>query len=379
MRSLKSGLFAIALTGLLGTAAVVGCSAEGGGATTTEDQAPTEPGSSGSVVPPRGEDEDPPPDAGKTDASKKDSGPKPEAGVDAGPPPPVAGTACPTLNAIAQKTCGACGKSETVCLDEGGTKKWSVYGACQNELAGGCVPGTMVQENCGNCGKVTKTCSQYCAYTSGTCNGQPVSSCAPGTIEYLSAGCPTAQTYRNKACGTACTWGSVSATCEAPNNPNKITISATAAGTVTGNYNLSTAKMGPRISGGCPGASVSTTVDHPYEIVEVKNATAQTAKVSAWLTGTPAVDTVMAAYQTNLPPQNDTERKACKWGVNDYCPSSLPCTTQDEWSGLTGTQQLIIPPGQVVLVWFGSYYPNSSTTETTTGTATLTLRTDVLQ
>ena len=35
------------------------------------------------------------------------------------------------------------------------------------ELAGGCVPGTTAQEDCGNCGKVTKTCTQYCAYTSG--------------------------------------------------------------------------------------------------------------------------------------------------------------------------------------------------------------------
>ena len=31
MRSLKSGLFAIAFTGLVGAAAVVGCSADGGG------------------------------------------------------------------------------------------------------------------------------------------------------------------------------------------------------------------------------------------------------------------------------------------------------------------------------------------------------------
>jgi hypothetical protein len=379
MRSLKSGLFAIALSSVLGTIAVVGCSADGGGYTPEEQTSPTDPGSSGSVVPPRGDDEEDPPDSGKADAAKKDSGPKPEAGVDAGPPPPVAGTTCTTLNAIAQKKCGACGKQETVCLDEGGTKKWSVYGACQNELAGGCVPGTMVQEDCGNCGKVTKTCTQYCAYTSGTCMGQPVSSCAPGTTEYISAGCPTAQTYRNRACGAACTWGGVSATCEAPNNPNKLTISGTLNGIVTGNYTFAATKMGPRITGGCPGASVSTTVDHPYEIVEVKNATAQTAKIDAWLSGPTAIDTVMAAYATNLPPQNDTERKACKFGVNDYCPSSLPCTSQDEFSGLTGTQQIIIPPGQVVLVWFGSYYPKSSTTEVTTGAVTLSLKTAVLQ
>ena len=32
MRSLKSGLFAIAIAGLFGTAAVIGCSADGGGA-----------------------------------------------------------------------------------------------------------------------------------------------------------------------------------------------------------------------------------------------------------------------------------------------------------------------------------------------------------
>jgi len=376
MRSLKSGLFAIAFSGVLGTVAVVGCSADGGGADIEENVAPTEPASSGSTLPPKGEPVDPP-DAGK-DAGKKDSGPKAEAGVDAGPPPPVEGTACPTLNTITQKNCGACGKAETVCLDDGtGKGKWSPYGGCTNELAGGCIPGTSVQEDCGNCGKVTKTCTQYCAYTSGSCTGQPANSCPPASVEYTNAGC-AAQSYRERTCAAACTWGNYTAGCAAPNNANKLTISGTVAGTAAGTFTLSASKMGPKVSGGCPG-SVSSTKDHPYEIVEIKNNTTKTATVSAWLSGTPAIDTVMWAYNTNLPPQDDTARKACKWGVNDFCPSSLPCTTDDDWSGLTGaTQSLVIPPGQVVLVQFAAYYPNSSATYVTTGAATLTVRTDVL-
>jgi hypothetical protein len=137
--------------------------------------------------------------------------------------------------------------------------------------------------------------------------------------------------------------------------------------------------VGPRVTGSCPGGTVSSTVDHPYEIVEIKNATAQTAKVSAWLMGTPAIDTVMWAYASNLPPQNDTQRAACSVGVNDFCPSTLPCSTDDAWSGLTGTNQIVIAPGQVALVQFSSYYPVSSASYVTTGAATLTVRTDVLQ
>src|SRR4051812_39394637 len=101
MGSLKSGLFAIALASLVGTAAVVGCSADGGSGITdgTDTNLPAPDPSSTGLPDPGPPVDNKIPDAGKPDA-KKDSGPKAEAGVDAGPPPPVVGAACPTLSAI---------------------------------------------------------------------------------------------------------------------------------------------------------------------------------------------------------------------------------------------------------------------------------------
>jgi hypothetical protein len=385
MRSLKSGLVVIALSGLFGTVAVVGCSAEGTGGVLAVENDPTAPApTGGSKLPPRGEDPTPGvSDGGKTDGGKKDGGPKAEAGVDAGPPPPVAGAACSTPNAIVKKPCGACGTTETVCLDDGkdaGTGTWSPYSlTCVDEIPGGCVPGSTAEEACGNCGTVKKTCTQFCEYSTTACQGEPKDSCVPGTVGFTTAGCVELQTYRNRTCGDACTWGNFSATCEGPTNANKLTISDAVNGTVAGTYLLSAAKMGSKVTGSCPTASVSSTTDHPYEIVEVKNATAQTAKVSAWLTGTPAIDTVMNAYATNLAPETAAALKACTVGVNDFCPSTLPCGADDDWSGLTGSQTIVIPPGQVVLIRFASYYPKSSASYVTTGNATLTVRTDVLQ
>ena len=377
MRSLKSGLFAIAFTGLVGAAAVVGCSASGGDTGLGIDTPATDPTpGTGSMLPPRGMDPTGDTDSGH-DAGHKDAS-KAETSVDAGPPPPVEGAACPTLNALGSKPCGACGTASTVCLPgDAGTGVWSPYGACTGELAGGCVPGTVTMDDCGNCGKVTKTCTKYCAYSTSACMGQPANSCAPGSIDYTNAGC-AAQSYHNRSCGTTCTWGNYSMTCDAPINANKVTISATLTGTVVNTYTLSASKVGPRVTGSCPAATVSADTDYPYEIVEVKNATAQTAKVSAWLTGAASIDTVMAAYNTNLPPTTSAQLGACTWGVNDFCPSSLPCTTDDNWSGLTGTQQLVIPPGQVVLVRFQAYYGLSSAGSVNTGAATFTVRTDAL-
>ena len=383
MRSLKSGLFAIAFAGLAGTIAVVGCSADGGGTGVEDTDAAADPGSSGSVVPPKGDDPTPP-DGGK-DAGKKDSGPKPEAGVDAGPPPPVEGTACSTLNAIAQKNCGACGKAETVCLGgagDSGAGTWSPYGPCNNELAGGCTPGAVVTENCGNCGKVVKTCTQYCAYTSGACTGQPANSCVPGTVDYTSAGC-AASTYRNRTCDATCVYGSYSAACTEPVNANKMTISATVGSVVSAPWTLAAAQVGKKVSGSCGagGGSVSSTATYPYVAVEVKNPTAQAATVQMYHTGagTP-LDTLIWVYSSTLPPMTDAQLGACNFGASDSCSVTItgntdPCgNTAGGGSSLdwAGVDNVVIPAGGKVLVYSAGY----GTTEL--GPFTLNLRTKAL-
>src|SRR5438105_2560069 len=139
MRSLKSGLFAIGFLGLFGTAAVVGCSASGAGTSGIEDTTgPTSPDpdpapTGHSTLPPRN-DGTATSDAGK-DASLKDAASRPEAGVDAGPPPPVTGTPCTDITVTGKKPCGACGHAEALCQDDGtGNLKWTEYGPCGSQL-----------------------------------------------------------------------------------------------------------------------------------------------------------------------------------------------------------------------------------------------------
>lgn len=362
MRSLKSGLFAIAFAGLAGTLAVVGCSADGGSADLDDGDSGVDPGSSGSVVPPKGDASVG--DSSVKDSGKKDSGPKIEAGVDAGPPPPVPGTACPTLNAIAQKNCGACGKAETACLvGDAGTGVWGSYGPCNNELAGGCTPGSVVTEDCGNCGKVTKTCTQYCAYSSGACTGQPAMSCVPGAVEYTSASCP-ASTYRNKVCGPTCVFGSLSATCTEPVNANKMTISATVGQVVTAGWSLAATQVGKKVSGSCSGGgSVSSTATYPWVAVEVKNPTAQAATVQMYHTGTGTpLDTLIWVYNSTLPP-TDATLGSCNFGAADGCSITIPAVTDPcgntagggsslDWAGV---DNVVIPAGGKVLVYSAGY------------------------
>ncbi len=363
--SLKSGLFAIALTSLVGTAAVVGCSANGttGIADTTDPTTPP-PVDEGNHLPAAIDSgPDPIPDAGK-DASKKDSGPKPDAGIDAGPPPPVEGTACPTLNAKASKTCGACGTAETLCLDDGtGKGKWTAYGQCTNELTNGCIPGSVTTEDCGNCGKQTKTCNQYCSFTVSTCAGEPVNSCKPGTLEYSGAGCPVPSTYRNRTCAAACTWGGYSATCQTPVNELLLNIAGAVGATTSKTITFTAAHVLPRLSafGTCPLASAPSPGDYPYQYIEIHNPSAtKAAKVTVYSSFAPGsavvIDTIMAVYATAIQPMDDNARKQCRDGVNDQSPD-ISLTGNVDFSLLSG---VAIPAGGSVLVYLATYYQYSA-------------------
>jgi hypothetical protein len=352
MGSLKSGLFAIALTTLVGTAAVVGCSADGGsgiGAGTDPNLPAPDPGV---ALPDPGTPPDNSiPDAGK-DASKKDSGPKTEAGVDAGPPPPVEGTACPLIDAKATKMCGACGTAETLCQDDGtGKGKWSAYGACAKEIANGCIPGT--QGDCGNCGK--QTCNQYCAFAA--CVVPVTAVCKPAAVEYTTASCTTPSTYKNRTCSATCAWGSYSATCAAPVNDLVLNIGGAVAAVTSKTITFSLAKVGPRIIGSCPNPSISATGGYPYQYVELHNPTAKAAKVTVYASTAPGgqvVDTVMAVYANPIQPMDDAGRKACRDGANDQSAAADP-TGATNFSIL---KAVAIPAGGSVLVWVGAYEEN---------------------
>jgi len=274
--------------------------------------------------------------------------------------PPVAGTACPTVDAIADRSCGACGKQSTLCATGAdGSTVWSEYSACQNEVEDGCVPGTTVTEACGNCGTRVKTCSQYCTFQLGACTGEPVNSCAPGSTDYTAAGCAEPETYRQRSCGAACQWSSFTTTCAEPNNPNKLVI-PTAVGTArTAIYTLSPNALTKRISR-CGSTSTSTN-KVPYVAVEVSNPTSATATLTIYHTGATSgalpLDTVIWTYDGALPPQDDADYIACT-ALTDSCTAAAnvcgnPSGKSMSWAGLPNVK---IPPHGKILVYNVSYF-----------------------
>lgn len=381
MRSLKTGLSAALISGVALAAAIVGCSADGGSTVVTEPE-PTEP--PGAVLPEPGEKPDNTVDAGK-DSGKKDSGTKTDSGPpDAGPPPPTPGTKCPKDGDKQKKPCGACGTQETVCIDEGTGLKWSEYGLCGDELLNGCIPGTVVDEPCGNCGTVKKTCTKFCAYTSGACTGQPALNCKAGTAEYSTAGCTVAQTYRMRECSATCTWGSYSA-CETPTTPNKMTISATVGGVVSTDWTLAGATKRPSTST-CPQTTALSSSLYKYAAVEVTNPSAtKTAEITAYqsksATGVANLDMVMWTYAGSALPMTDATLQQCAKGVADECPEDGDvagniCGNTGSNIWYAAIETISIPPGGKVLVFSAPY---GTSTPVGDGTFTLNLKTTKLQ
>lgn len=366
MRSLKSGLLAVALAGLFGTAAVAGCSADGGGSGIVEETEPTEPGAS---LPAPSDNQG----GGTTDAAppKKTDAGKTDSGADAGPPPPNPGDACATLNAKASKKCGKCGTAEAICIDDGtGKGKWSDYGQCEAEM-GTCTPGETAA--CGNCG--TQTCTNYCVF--GACSGEPANNCPPGQVENTTAGCATPGTYRNRTCGDKCTWGGYTATCAEPVNGNKLTASGAVNGLATFNGTLSAAYLTKRPTSSCPSSTVSGTANLPFVAVEVANPTAQTLTLSIYHSGAGApIDTLIWVYKKILAPADDNALKACDFGVADSCITGDPCGNSAnggssyDWAGI---DNVTIPPNGKILVYSSGYGSSD------TGAFTLNVKTKSVQ
>lgn len=363
MGLVKSGLVTLAAVGSFGLVSVAGCSADGsaedvGGETTTKE--PTE---GAQLPPPSGTDASQPVDSG---GGKTDGGPKKDASVDAGPPPPNPGDPCATQDEIRIKKCGACGEQSTICI--GG--KWTDYSACGGELAGGCVPGTVEQEACGNCGTLTKTCTQYCAWQKTTCGGQPANSCTPGGVELSAAGC-AADTYRQRSCQTTCVWNGFTTTCSAP--PTTIEVPPTAGGTNSTVATLAASQTAPRLGGLCPNGSLSTTATTPYVYLSVHNGNAKDAVVTLYTSQAPGgavLKTVLAAYSGAATPSTDAQRKACLKGANSYGDAALTGST--DFASLDGADAVTIPAAGTVRVYV------AGETATTTGIVKLSARTDKL-
>lgn len=352
MSRLRSGFVALVAAGLCGTFAVVGCSADGSGS--VEDGSATEPGSPGAHLPGSTGDSDSglATDAGKParDAATKD------ATVDAGPPPPVPGTTCAQPDEVRKKPCGICGIQSTVCLANGdsGTSSWSDYSSCEGELAGGCLPGTVVDEACGNCGTTKKTCTQYCAFTSSACTGQPASSCVPGGIELSSAGCAQADLFHARTCQSSCVFNNFGAACEAP--PTVIEVGPTPGSVTSTIAVLSQGQTLSRMTGTCATATFSTTIAPPYVYLRVHNPLARAAVVAIYNSLAPggvAFKTAVAAYGGATSPTDDASRQTCIGSVSTYGTAAL--TGDSKFASLDGTRAVTIAAGATVSVYVGAY------------------------
>lgn len=381
MRSLSRSATRVLVLSSLGLFGfVVACTATGSAeGDLVIDQGSNQPADSppSAQLPQKGPDPD---DNGRsggasTDAApKKDSSAPVDAGADVWAPNPD--EPCPTVNQIIKRACGICGTEEAVCLEDPssptGMGKVSPYGPCNGQVVGGCVPGSVTSESCGNCGTRQRTCTKYCAWNNGACTGEPANACSPGSRDYTTAGCP-ADGYRAHECTAACTWTNYPSTCGPLDF--EMVASTTVTGEVSGVFPLRQSLMGKRLTGSCPNGTLSTTTKHPMLFVEVKNPTSQAMVVSAYnaqAPGGPIIDTMMASYAGAVRPVTDAERKACVKGAADPCPSGLGCS--NSFAGITG---VAIPANGSALIWFGAYYEAGSSI-TTEGNVKLVIRTDSL-
>jgi hypothetical protein len=357
-------------------AVIVACSADGGGDVIVDTPASAEPDPTVSLPPPSRPDDasSDVKDSGKDGA--KDA--KPDT-YDAGKPAPNPGDACKTLDEMFTRTCGICGTQKALCLagPDGGAGVVSIYSPCENELVGGCVPGTVENEPCGNCGTRKRTCTVYCAWTATTCTGEPPDACSPTAHDYTTAGCPTPGTYRTRSCGSGCAWNGFSG---CGSLDFQLTVSGTVGNTVSAIYPLRKSLSDKRLTGTCPNGFLSTTTNHPYFYVELVNPTEDTLTLSAWNATAPGgavIDTLMGWYAGNVKPTDDASRKACAKGIVDSCPTGTPCP-EYQWAGVTGTNAITLPPFGSALLYFASYYAagGSSASE---GNVKVVVRTDAIQ
>jgi uncharacterized protein (TIGR03382 family) len=92
--------------------------------------------------------------------------------------------------------CGNCGKKTRTCNANG---TWGEFQACANE--GACKPGDQGSDPCGNCGTQKKTCSDKCAWAQEACAGE--GECKAGAKETK----PCTGGEQERKCDVHCKWG----------------------------------------------------------------------------------------------------------------------------------------------------------------------------
>ncbi len=267
-----------------------------------------------------------PTDATTADAADSAVGPRPGELFD--PLAPVEGANCPAgvpLNGVVERRCGKCGTQKAFCEAQagGGANKIGVYSACSGEktAANACLPRERIVSACGFCGTQAKECDTSCSYIEGACQGQVAGGCVAGEVSYVEGVCngagQTPTDVRKQTCSASCALGAPEPC--APRPIPELIVSQTAAATVsTENETIGT--IARLSTGACP-VTASATVTS-YQWVRVKNDGADSVNVTitnvAPMGGTKS-DTVFTTYPgPNLP----ADRLQCTGSVTDF-PESV--------------------------------------------------------
>lgn len=376
MLRVKAGLGLVVSLGLLASAGVVGCSADGLGEEYIPELA-VEPGTTEPTPALGGNHNDPVPlpvvDSGKrpiaSDAGRADASRPPRADastrdatpdvIEAGPSTPTPGTTCVAAGDVKERACGFCGQQETVCDDDGaGGFAWSEYGPCGGEVqdeGDRCLPGTVQDNECGLCGKSGDVCQRDCHWGRGTCR-EPAGACTPDTVRYITAGCGmSVEKVRKQTCSESCVYGAASPL-PCGDRDSFVNITRTKGfyvsvdGTMNGEINKLNGGSG---TAACAPATLvsdaaAPTNVMPYTYLEIRNPHDKEAKVevefrpdlppSTWMY------TFAAVYNGALP--NDIAARTACVKSNSYCS-----TGGGSWSCFKGTDAFTIPANGRVFVY----------------------------
>jgi len=299
--------------------------------TVDDDGGTPQPGdaSADRSVPPvkdAGRDSATPTDAGR-DSSPVDSGR--DSGGDSGVPDrdgdpfdplaPKAGDACPTgtaVNDVVERRCGKCGVQRAVC--EAG-RVVGVYGPCTNEktAATACLPGERRTVSCGFCGRQVRNCDTTCSYIEGACQNEVAGGCVAGSVKYLST-CANAGEARRQVCSAACSLGTPEA-CAPRGADGTLVVSQTVGGKVSQTFTPDAALKIPALATPYCATTLHPTITSVYSYVLLQNTGAQAANVTVTNTSL-STDAAFAAYAgTTLP----ADRLACQdhVGINKFTVS----------------------------------------------------------
>ncbi|MFO0676482.1 MAG: hypothetical protein U0169_08110 [Polyangiaceae bacterium] len=365
-------------------------------------------------------------DAGTMDASRGDAGaPKDaslpstdastsvsEAGpivVDAGTSFAPVGSPCVRDGEVQATSCALCGTSRRACVaDASGKLVWQAWGACVDQVVGGCEPGETSTETCGRCGTRPRVCDATCTYSRGFCTEPVGAACVAGDLDFTE-GVSCESGGRSRSCNATCNWGAFSPTCES--EPMALVISPTDGARVSqarsfvrertvkslNSYFDCSGLPVPADAGAEGGArpwqpSPFATRVTAYDDLVLVNPTDKVAVVSVWSAKAedsgPNVQTLMAWYDRPEPPKTDADRASCQKRVTSSCDDVAkdPSACQTGWAGLTrsGTNKnddrVVIPArGSVIVHTAAQELPEGARNRPGLGRFRIVVRTDGFQ